>query len=82
MESLEQRIARLEKQVAYLQRHLGIDPAVIDSIPNGSALPPQFYQELRNGKTIMAIKIYRKATGASLLEAKNAVEAMERQLGT
>ncbi|MEV4168614.1 hypothetical protein [Nonomuraea sp. NPDC049709] len=80
MEPLEERIARLERQVAYLQRHLGIDPAFIDSVSGGPELPPQFYQELRNGKMIKAIKIYREVTGASLLNAKNAVEAMARQL--
>ncbi|MEO3799125.1 hypothetical protein [Nonomuraea sp. B1E8] len=80
MESLEERVARLETQIAYLQRHLGIDPALIDSVDQGPQLPPDFYVALRKGKTIQAIKIYREATGASLLNAKNAVEQMERQV--
>ncbi|MEV5890090.1 hypothetical protein [Nonomuraea fuscirosea] len=80
MESLEERLARLEQQVAYLQRHLGIDPAFIDSAAGGPELPPQFYRELRDGKLIRAIKIYRESTGASLVVAKNAVESMARRL--
>ncbi|MFG1707134.1 hypothetical protein ACFLIM_28460 [Nonomuraea sp. M3C6] len=78
MESLEDRVARLEEQVAFLQRHLGVDPELVAADANGPALPPDFYRALRDGKTILAIKIYRKATGASLLTAKNAVEDMER----
>jgi hypothetical protein len=77
MESLEERIARLERQVANLHRHLGIDPALVDA--DGPFLPPAFYQALRNGKMIHAIKIYRDTTGASLLVAKNTVEAMARR---
>ncbi|MFC4010742.1 hypothetical protein ACFOY2_26180 [Nonomuraea purpurea] len=80
MESLEERIARLERQVAYLQRHLGVDPSLIDAVPGGPALPPDFYQALQKGKTIQAIKIYRQTTGASLLVAKNTVEAMQRRI--
>lgn len=76
MESLEERVARLEQQVAILQRHLGIDPALLNA--DGPFLPPQFYEMLRRGKMIHAIKIYREVTGASLREAKNRVEAMAR----
>ncbi|WP_043623587.1 hypothetical protein [Nonomuraea candida] len=79
MESLEDRVARLEKQVAYLNRHLGIDPRFIDSLAEGPSLPPDFYRELGRGKLVKAIKIYREATGSSLLVAKNAVEAMAKQ---
>ncbi len=48
-----------------------------------SALRPLFddsfaevLRHLREGQKIMAIKVYRQLTGCSLLEAKNAVEAM------
>ncbi|MFI7618545.1 hypothetical protein ACIBP6_45715 [Nonomuraea terrae] len=78
MDSLEERMARLEQQVAMLQRRLGIDPALPEPRPGTPALPAEFYRALENGKTIKAIKIYRESTGASLLAAKNAVEAMER----
>lgn len=76
MESVEERIARLERQVANLHRHLGIDPAIVDA--DGPFLPPAFYEALRKGKMIHAIKIYREVTGSSLLVAKNTVEAMAR----
>ncbi|MEV0623230.1 hypothetical protein AB0I81_58640 [Nonomuraea sp. NPDC050404] len=78
-ESLEDRVVRLEQQVADLQRLIGIDPRFIDSRAEGPALPPDFYRALGQGKKIQAIKIYREATGASLVVAKNAVEAMARQ---
>ncbi|MGN9836559.1 hypothetical protein ACTMTI_00420 [Nonomuraea sp. H19] len=77
MESVEARIARLEQQVAYLQRHLGIDPRLVEE--GGPFLPPAFYQALAKGKLIMGIKIYRDVTGASLRDAKNAVEALARR---
>ncbi|WP_188190982.1 hypothetical protein [Nonomuraea sp. SYSU D8015] len=76
MESLEERVARLEQQVAILQRYLGIDPAL--PVGDGPFLPLAFYEALRRGKMIHAIKIYREQTGASLREAKDRVEAMAR----
>ncbi|TMR18690.1 hypothetical protein ETD86_21135 [Nonomuraea turkmeniaca] len=77
MESVEERIARLERQVADLQRYLGIDPERENA--DGPFLPPEFYEALRRGKKILAIKIYREQTGASLLEAKNTVDTMALQ---
>jgi ribosomal protein L7/L12 len=38
-------------------------------------------QLLRAGQKILAIKLYRERTGVSLLEAKNAVEAMATEQG-
>jgi hypothetical protein len=49
-------------------------------IPQGDLFPPDFYDYLRRGKKINAIKIYRQVTGASLVEAKAAVEAMAAQM--
>ncbi|MFC4116530.1 hypothetical protein [Nonomuraea zeae] len=80
MESVEERIARLEKQVAYLQRHLGVDPVLVDAVADGAALPPDFYSALQAGKTVKAIAIYRKVTNASLVTAKNAVETIQREV--
>jgi ribosomal protein L7/L12 len=75
MEPLEEKVAQLEQQMAFLYRYLGIDPAILEA---GGALPPNFYAALQKGKTVEAIKIYRDATGASLVTAKNAVEAIAR----
>jgi hypothetical protein len=50
----------------------------------GAALPEdwraQVEAELRLGRKIEAIKLYRKATGLALKESKDAVEDMERAL--
>jgi hypothetical protein len=48
--------------------------------PPGDLLPPDFYDFLRRGKLINAIKVYRDVTGAPLREAKAAVEAMAREM--
>jgi len=74
-ESLEDRVKRLEQQVASLQQYLGI--RLDDS--GGLRLSPEFHEALRNGKVIKAIAIYRKETGASLASAKKAVEEMQRR---
>jgi hypothetical protein len=88
-----ERLERLERRVDFLIRHLGIDPASIESgvaagpygpVPAGlggmagDALPEPMYDAIRAGKLINAIKIYREATGASLAEAKSAVESIAR----
>jgi ribosomal protein L7/L12 len=77
MESLEERVARLERQVADLQRFLGIGSAPVQA--GNQLLPPDFYQAMRQGRKIMAIKIYREATGVSLRMAKKAVDDMARR---
>ncbi|MGW5262131.1 hypothetical protein ACWEQG_14230 [Microbispora sp. NPDC004025] len=79
MDSIEQRVAQLENQVAFLQLYLGVDPAIAGG--GESVLPPEFHAALQRGKRIEAVRIYRKATGASLVTAKDAVEAMMRKAG-
>ncbi|MGW7054733.1 ribosomal protein L7/L12 [Streptomyces sp. NPDC054887] len=62
-------ITRLERKVNLVMEHLGVrdnDPA-LDQV---AAL-------LSEGKKIQAIKVYREITGADLVEAKNAVEALD-----
>lgn len=72
------RLARLERQVAFLYRHLGLDPALADAFPAADGLPPEFVAALRRHDLITAIKIYRQATGAGLADAKEAVERIAR----
>ena len=60
-----ERIADLERKVGYLIRYLGLGPV-------GDALS--------RGKPIDAIKVYRTLTGASLADAKRAVDSMARDL--
>jgi ribosomal protein L7/L12 len=43
-----------------------------------SPYPPELLAAIQRGKMIEAIKIYRTTTGASLREAKAAVEAIAR----
>ncbi|GAB2914966.1 hypothetical protein ACFMQL_17985 [Nonomuraea fastidiosa] len=74
-ESLEDRVKRLEQQVASLQQYLGI--RLDDS--GELRLSPEFHAAVRDGKLVKAIAIYRKETGASLVNAKKAVEAMQRR---
>ena len=71
----EDRIIRLERQVDYLFRRLGVSPSAAFA-GGGDELPSSFFDALQRGKMVQAIKIYRDATGVGLKEAKNAVEAM------
>jgi ribosomal protein L7/L12 len=58
-------------QMAALQRKLDL---VMDHL--GIAMPeePEVVRHLENGRTIEAVRAYRKWTGASLIEAKQAVD--------
>ncbi len=72
------RLARLERQVAFLYRHFGLDPALADVFGAVDGLPPAFVDALRRQDLITAIKLYRQATGASLADAKETVERIAR----
>ncbi|MFF4318256.1 hypothetical protein [Streptomyces sp. NPDC001568] len=68
--ALEDKVDRLERRLGLVLDHLGIEepePAGLDEV---RAL-------MREGRTVSAIKVYRGITGASLVEAKRAVEAMD-----
>jgi hypothetical protein len=56
----------------------GLDVAPADELAD-SALGP-VYDAISRRKTLDAIKLYRQLTGASLTEAKSAVESMARDL--
>jgi hypothetical protein len=68
------RIVRLERQVDFLFRRLGIDPEL--ALADDGELPSALYDAIARGKMIQAIKIYRETTGVGLKEAKDAVDAM------
>jgi ribosomal protein L7/L12 len=75
MDSMDSdRIVRLERQVDFLFRRLGIDPQA--ALTDDNPLPESFYDALAKNKEILAIKIYREVTGVGLKQAKDAVEAM------
>lgn len=87
-----QRMAIIEAQLLLVSQHLGLPcPPFVSTVlqgapagaaPGGPPPPPQpaYVNEVialaRAGKTIDAIKLFREATGASLMEAKEAVEKL------
>jgi hypothetical protein len=70
----DDRIVRLERQVDFLFRRLGIDPDL--ALAQDDELPAALYDAIGRGKLVQAIKIYREATGVGLKEAKDAVDAI------
>jgi hypothetical protein len=51
------------------------------TVKTAAGFPAEALTSLRNGNKIDAIRIYREAKKCSLAEAKNAVDAIEKQLG-
>ncbi|MFF4578211.1 hypothetical protein [Streptomyces sp. NPDC001389] len=71
MRALQDRADRLERRLGLVLEHLGVEepePAGLDAV---RAL-------MREGRTVSAIKEYRRITGAGLAEAKQAVESLDR----
>ncbi|MEU6074347.1 hypothetical protein [Micromonospora sp. NPDC047074] len=62
------RLAEIERRLQLVMDHLG----VVDTAP----VPPEVRDHLARGDKIKAIAAYRKATGADLRSAKEAVEAV------
>ena len=76
--ALRRRVAILERQVAALAQHVGLDRLPDQPrVPHGA---DEVVQLLRQDKKIAAVKAYREATGEGLAEAKRAVEDIERSL--
>lgn len=68
----EERIRRLEEQVARLYAHLGLR----EDAPSGG-LDPEVQQLVSSGKKIHAIKLHRERTGLGLAATKDAIDAWE-----
>jgi len=66
---MERRVARLEQKIDRVMEHLGT--AEVDPVP------PEVAGLVQAGRKIEAIKVYRRANGAGLKEAKDAVEKLE-----
>ncbi|CAL9299027.1 hypothetical protein [Streptomyces sp. SudanB66_2053] len=64
----ERRVARVERKLDQVMRHLGLE----EEVPRRD----EVLALVRDGKQVQAIKLYREATGAGLIEAKQAVDAM------
>jgi ribosomal protein L7/L12 len=58
------RMAALNRKLDLVMAHLGI----------ASPEEPEVLHHLANGRTIEAVRAYREQTGATLLEAKQAVD--------
>ena len=71
VQELRERVAKLERQVAFLMESLA--PDYQDEAPPISA---EIVDLVRRGRKIEAIKRYRDATGAGLKAAKEFVESL------
>jgi ribosomal protein L7/L12 len=58
-------------QLAVVQRKLDL---VMDHLGIAEPEEPEVVRHLENGRTIEAVRAYRERTGASLIEAKQAVD--------
>lgn len=69
------RVSRLDAKLDLLLKHAGVeyDPY--------KALPPEVIDALQNGQKIQAIKLYRKASGVGLKDAKDFIEDAQRRAG-
>jgi ribosomal protein L7/L12 len=70
---LRQRVAKLERQVAFLTERLGV--AYHDEPDIG--VSPEILDLLRRGRKIQAIKLYRQETGAGLKDAKDFIDSLD-----
>ncbi|AXI87292.1 hypothetical protein SAM9427_16630 [Streptomyces sp. ETH9427] len=64
----DRRVARVERKIDAVMRHLNLE----EEVPRKD----EILTLVRDGKQVQAIKLYREATGAGLVEAKQAVDAM------
>lgn len=74
---LKERINKLEAQVDFLYKHLGV--TFVEEIHPSDDL--EVINVLRTGNILEAIKVYRSRHDAGLAEAKIAVEEMQSRLG-
>ncbi|MBB5129759.1 hypothetical protein [Streptomyces griseoloalbus] len=67
----ERRAARAERELDLVPGHLGLR----DEVPRLD----EIVTLVRRGEKIQAIKVYREATGADLVEAEEAVDRLVRR---
>ena len=70
---LRQQVGKLERQVAFLLDHLGLE---YNEEPNVE-VSPEILDLVRKGKTLKAISLFRQETGFGLKEAKEFIESLE-----
>ncbi|MGH9410731.1 MAG: hypothetical protein ACRD1V_14910 [Vicinamibacterales bacterium] len=67
------RLSRLEAKVDILLKHSGLEFDAFHGVP------PEVREALERGKTMLAIKRYRQATGRGLKDAKAFVDEVRRR---
>jgi ribosomal protein L7/L12 len=70
---LAQRVGRLERQIAFLLEHLGLE---YEDAPTED-VSPAVLELVRMGKKIQAIKLFREETGYGLKEAKDFIDSLD-----
>lgn len=65
------RLAQLERRIAYLYAHFGLDPAAADAVE--LPVPAAITALVRDGRKVAAIKDYRREFDANLADATRAV---------
>lgn len=71
---LRARVDELERKLDLVLHRLGLQTGEASAADQSDII-----ELLRQGQKIEAIKLYRERTGLGLKEAKDAVEAIERQ---
>ncbi|MGE3343824.1 MAG: hypothetical protein AB7L71_10345 [Vicinamibacterales bacterium] len=74
--TLERRLARLSRLEAKVDALLDAGGVTFDPLRD---VPPDVRTALEQGETILAIRRFREATGASLKEAKDFVDEVRRR---
>ncbi|GAA2539853.1 MULTISPECIES: hypothetical protein [Streptomyces] len=64
----DRRVARVERKLDLVLEHLGLR----EEVPRADEITAL----VREGKKVQAVKVYREATGADLIEAKQAVDRL------
>jgi len=66
------RISAIERQIAYLYGHFGLDPVAADRVDLA-----EIVALIKAGKKVAAVKTYRDTFNASLADAARAVGRLE-----
>ncbi len=75
------RLNLINRKLDLIMTHLGLSLSAPAELAGKQPSHTEIVQHLVNGRKILAIKVYREATGAGLAEAKAAVEKIARDLG-
>ncbi len=71
--ALHARVAKLERAVAFFERHLGV--SFVDQGP--SNVSQEVIGLVHQGNKLGAIRLHCQQTGASLLEAKELIDSIQ-----